>query len=291
MAWFESKLGPYPFRADKYGVAQTPHLGMEHQTIIAYGANFDNGAMTGGEDWGFDVLHHHELGHEWWGNLVTNTDWKDMWVHEGIDTYMQALYLEDTQGMEAYHAYMASLEPRIQNRLQVAPFGATATGGGRGGDIYFKGAWTLHALRRVIGERNVLRSLRTMTYPDAETQAITDGGQVRFAGTTDFETIVAEVSGQDVSWLFDVYLREAELPRLMAMHEEDNEGTTYTFEWVVPNGRPFPMPIDVAVDGEVQTVDMTDGKGVLRVPAGREVAVDPEHWILRQRPSPGGAPE
>jgi len=73
LRWFEETLGPYPFRADKYGVAQTPYLGMEHQSIIAYGANFDNGAMTGGVDWGFDALHHHELSHEWWGNLVTNS--------------------------------------------------------------------------------------------------------------------------------------------------------------------------------------------------------------------------
>jgi len=291
VAWFESKLGPYPFRADKYGVAQTPHLGMEHQTIIAYGANFNNGSMTGGVDWGFDALHHHELGHEWWGNLVTNTDWKDMWVHEGIDTYMQALYLEDEQGIERYHEYMASMAPRIRNRLPVAPYGATATGSGRGGDIYFKGAWTLHAVRRMIGKADLMRALRLMAYEDEAMWEVTDGSQVRFAGTSDFESIVAEVSGQDLGWLFDVYLREAELPRLMATHEEDNEGTTYTFEWVAPNERPFPMPVDVAVDGRIQTVDMTDGTGVLRVPARREVVVDPERWILRARPRPGSAPE
>ncbi len=115
LRWFERTLGPYPFRADKYGVAQTPHLGMEHQSIIAYGANFDNGAMTGGEDWGFDALHHHELSHEWWGNLVTNADWKDMWIHEGFGSYMQALWLEDTQGIERYHEYMASVRPRMGN--------------------------------------------------------------------------------------------------------------------------------------------------------------------------------
>src|SRR5690606_14183536 len=70
LRFYEELLGPYPFRADGYKVAQTPHLGMEHQTVIAYGAAFDNGAMTGGRDWGFDALHHHELAHEWWGNLV-----------------------------------------------------------------------------------------------------------------------------------------------------------------------------------------------------------------------------
>ena len=101
LRFFETTLGPYPFRADKYGVVQTPHLGMEHQTLIAYGAAFDNGAMTGGRDFGFDALHHHELAHEWWGNLVTNADWRDMWLHEGFATYMQALYAEQRGGRAA----------------------------------------------------------------------------------------------------------------------------------------------------------------------------------------------
>ena len=102
--FFEKLLGPYPFQQDKYGAVQTPHLGMEHQTIIAYGANFNNASMTG-RDWGFDALHQHELAHEWWGNLVTNSDWRDMWIHEGFGSYMQALYVEYLQGEKADRFY------------------------------------------------------------------------------------------------------------------------------------------------------------------------------------------
>ncbi|MFN6061736.1 MAG: M1 family metallopeptidase, partial [Bacteroidota bacterium] len=120
LQFYEKYLGPYPFRRDKYGVAQTPHLGMEHQTIIAYGAKFNNGSMTGGKDWGFDALHHHELGHEWWGNLVTNADWKDMWIHEGFCSYMQALYQEDRLGKEAYLEYIHGMR-RFTNVLPIAP--------------------------------------------------------------------------------------------------------------------------------------------------------------------------
>ncbi|MEJ2238061.1 MAG: M1 family aminopeptidase, partial [Gemmatimonadales bacterium] len=109
LRFFEDVAGPYPFRADKYGVVQTPHLGMEHQTIIAYGAGFDNGAMTGGVDWGFDALHHHELSHEWWGNMVTNTDWSQMWLHEGFGSYMQPLYLERIRGPSVARAYLAGI--------------------------------------------------------------------------------------------------------------------------------------------------------------------------------------
>ena len=70
LEFFESTCGPYPFRGDKYGVVETPHLGMEHQSIIAYGNRF-----SGDPNFDYDWLHHHELAHEWWGNLVTAKDW------------------------------------------------------------------------------------------------------------------------------------------------------------------------------------------------------------------------
>ena len=117
LAWFERRIGPYPFRRDKYGVAQTPHLGMEHQSIIAYGANFDNRAMTG-VDWGFDALHQHELSHEGWANLVTNADWKDMWIHEGFQSFMDSLYIEEVAGKEAY---LNSMRGRMRNTNNIQP--------------------------------------------------------------------------------------------------------------------------------------------------------------------------
>ena len=82
--WFERRIGPYPFADEKAGIAQTPHLGMEHQTIIAYGAKFDNTAMTGGVDWGFDALHHHEITVIYQG------------VDHGLSLYLQCVELIST---------------------------------------------------------------------------------------------------------------------------------------------------------------------------------------------------
>ena len=101
MRFFEETFGPYPFRADKYGIAETPYLGMEHQTIIAYGNEYRGNPW--GKQWGFDMLHLHEFAHEWWANLVTCANWNDMWIHEGFATYAQALYVEELHGREAYH--------------------------------------------------------------------------------------------------------------------------------------------------------------------------------------------
>jgi aminopeptidase N len=282
--WFEIEIGPYPFRADKYGVAQTPHLGMEHQSIIAYGANFSNGAMTGGVDWGFDALHHHELSHEWWGNMVTNADWKDMWIHEGFGTYMQALYLEDRQGIDRYHDYMNSFSHRIGNRKPVAPRGTTtAQEIYDGHDIYFKGAWVLHTLRYLIGEDALMLALRRMAYPTPEAWRASDGSQVRFSDTNEFIAIAEDAAGQDLGWFFDVYVHEAELPELELTRTEGE----LELRWEAPAGLPFPMPVDVRIDGETRRIEMPGGTATIDIAAGSEVLVDPEQWILRKPGSTG----
>ena len=99
-AFYEKYLGPYPFRADKIGIAETPHLGMEHQTITAYGNDFKYD--EDGDDW----LLFHEFGHEWWANLVTAPDWNDFWIHEGFQSFMDTFYIETTKGKDAYFAAM-----------------------------------------------------------------------------------------------------------------------------------------------------------------------------------------
>jgi aminopeptidase N len=281
LAFFEELLGPYPFRADKYGVAQTPHLGMEHQTITAYGADFDPGAMTGGLDWGFDALHQHELAHEWFGNLVTNADWKDMWLHEGFGTYLQPLYAERLGGPEHYRDYMASMRAGIANRVPVAPRESRTAGEiyfHTGGDIYNKGAWFLHSLRWAIGDDAFFRALRRMAYPDPALERVTDGGQVRFATTDDFLEIAEEASNQDLAWIFEVYLRQPALPRLIS----ERDGDTLRIAWDVPDGLPFPMPVEIEIDGTRRRVDVPEHGGVdIPVPAGAEVVLDPDDWILR----------
>ena len=278
LQWYERRIGPYAFRADKYGVAQTPHLGMEHQTIIAYGADFDNRSMTRGVDWGFDALHHHELAHEWWGNLVTNADWKDMWVHEGFGTYMQALYLEDTQGAERAAAYMQSIRRWVSPRATVAPWESqSAQGIYDGHDIYFKGACVLHTLRWLIGDDAFFRALRRMAYPDSAVVRTTDGSVVRFASTVDFETIVKTESGQDLDWFFDVYLHRPELPSLRT----EQSGGRLTLEWTTASGAPFPLPVEVRIGGEVRRVAMPAGRATIPVPQDAEVTVDPVGRVLR----------
>ncbi len=280
LKFFEEELGPYPFRKDKYGVAETPHLGMEHQTIIAYGAKYNNGAMTGGLDFGFDVLHHHELSHEWWGNLVTNTDWSDMWIHEGFGTYMQPLYLERRKGKDEYLKYLESILPRVSRHAAVAPKAPVSSKEVKGGAIYFKGGWALHTLRYALGDEVFFKALRRFAYPTKELEAVTDGSQCRYATTEDFIQLVNQLSGKDMRWFFDIYIRSPDIPILV----QDRSEGKLSLKWMFMNEEvdSFPMPIPVEIDGVVQDVQVTLEGVDLAIKKDAEVKIDPKKWVLRQ---------
>ncbi len=275
LRFFEETCGPYPFRHEKYGIAETPHLGMEHQTIIAYGNRFRRSGRK------YDWLHHHELSHEWWGNLVTCRDWKDMWIHEGFGTYMQALYLEKKFGRRAYEVEMRS-KGRFANRGAVAPREATDSKaiyfrGGGGNDIYNKGSWILHTLRWLIGDERFFVSLRRFCYPTEAMEKVTDGSQVRLVDTDDYRKLVEELTGQDLSWFFDVYLHQARLPQLT----ETREGNQLTLRWVVPDGLLFPMPVPVVINGKTRRVEVTTEGVTIKVAESAKVKLDPKRLVLR----------
>ncbi|PKD42422.1 M1 family metallopeptidase [Rhodohalobacter barkolensis] len=280
--FLEETAGPYPFRADKYGVAHSPYLGMEHQSIIAYGASFENDNLFG-QDAGFDDLHQHELAHEWWGNLVTAWDWRDFWIHEGIGTYMQPLYAEHLNGMESYREMMEFLRTRITSNRATAPRESSMSSldireGERGGDVYYKGAWFMHTLRYVVGEDHFFEILRKFAYPTEELENTTTGEQVRYATTDDLLYLSEEISGIDLDWLFEVYLRQAELPALNITRA----GLQVVMEWDVPNGIDFPMPVEVRINNEMVTLVPENNRITLEIPESADMEADPNHWILKE---------
>ncbi len=281
MQFLEEILGPYPFRADKYGIAHAPYLGMEHQTLIAYGASFENDNLFG-LNAGFDDLMQHELAHEWWGNMITAWDWRDFWIHEGIGTYMQPLYAEYLNGEEAYREMMELFRNRISSEREVAPRESLSTlemtGGGRGGDVYYKGAWFMHTLRYVIGDDNFFHVLRRFAYPSEELERATDGSPVRFVTTDDLLHLAQDLTGIELEWLFEIYLRQPNLPILRAKRTPGN----VTLEWLVPDEHDFPMPVDVKINGEIYSLIPENGRISFEVSDSAEVEIDPHHWILKE---------
>jgi aminopeptidase N len=280
--FFEEYLGPFPFRADKLGIAETPHLGMEHQSIIAYGNEFRY------DKDGVDTLMFHELGHEWWANLVTAPDWNDFWIHEGFQSYMDALYKDKLRGSR--EGFIKSLPDRIKatkNVKPVAPREARTTTEmyllppdyvRSDGDIYGKGALVLNTLRYYIGDEAFFRSIRRMAYPNPKMEKVTNGKQFHFATTDDFLRIAERESGKDLDWFFELYLRQPALPKLKV----ETKPNQLVLRWETPNNMPFPLPVEVRIAGETRRVEMPNNTGSVPLPQDARYEIDPNGWLLMQ---------
>lgn len=205
---FEFWMGPYPFYEDGYKLVETPHLGMEHQSAVAYGNKFMNGYLgrdLSGSGWGkdWDYIIVHESGHEWFANNITSNDIADMWVHEGITDYTETLFVQCKSGKDAANAYTQGLRRTIRNdRPVIGPYGVNKEGSG---DMYNKGNNIMHMVRQIIDNdtlfRNILRGLNQTFYH-------------KTVDSKDIENYIIKKSGKDLSKLFDQYLRTTQIPVL-----------------------------------------------------------------------------
>jgi aminopeptidase N len=273
LRFLEQTLGPYPPRADKYGLAQTPFLGMEHQSLIAYGHDFTTGGV--GYEAPYDALHFHELAHEWYGNLVTVHDWKDFWLHEGTATYLEALYTEHRQGERAYHERIDYFRRAISGERPVARRTPTSAEAIYHRDVYYRGAMVLHTLRYVVGEAALRTLLRRFAYPDGAEMG--RSAPFRHVTTTDFVRLAEEVSGRSLTAFFEVYLYRGALP---VLETERAEGQL-RLRWTNTGDLSFAVPVPVRVDGHTRRVSMRGGTGTVTVPREATVEVDPAGWVLR----------
>jgi aminopeptidase N len=237
---FEHWFGPYPWYEDGFKLVETPHLGMEHQSAVAYGNGYQNGyrgrgdlSGTGrGDSWDFIIVH--ESGHEWFGNNITTKDVADMWVHEGFTNYSESLFVECQQGKAAGAEYVRGVRKLIRNdRPIVGNYGVNSSGSG---DMYYKGGNMLHTIRQIVGDdakwRGILRGLN-QTFRH---QTVT-GEQVK--------SYVSQQAGTDLGKVFDQYLTTTKIPVL----EYRIQGKTLSYRWAdaVPG---FDMPIDVELPGK-----------------------------------------
>ncbi len=276
MDFYEATVGPFPFSDEKMGVVETPHLGMEHQTINAYG----NSYRLDGR--GYDWLLQHELAHEWFGNQMTNANADDMWLHEGLGSYMQPLYGAWLHGDRYMQTELADQQAGLINRFPVVSGELKSEGEvydgqvGPGNDIYSKGSLIAHSLRMLIGDEAFFRAVTTLVYgrPDPRPGNF----EPIYRSTPDFLRIVNDVTGKDYDWFFRGYLYQAALPVL----NETREGETLRLSWTTGDGAAFPMPVEVSIDGRVENVPMTAGRGSVRVPTGSHIVIDPQNKVLRR---------
>jgi aminopeptidase N len=236
---FQSKFGLYPFVEDGYKLVETPYLGMEHQSAVAYGNMYLKGYLghdrSGtGIGMNFDYIIVHESGHEWFGNSITSKDIADMWIHESFTTYSEAVYVECQYGYDKGQVYVNGLKNTVNNDGPIiGKYGVNKEGSG---DMYSKGALMLNTIRHLVNDDNKWWKI-LLNYSETYRHQIIDTNTV-------INFYNAE-TGMDLTKVFNQYLRYGTIPRLE--YRINNENLECRWIAMVED---FDMPVDIKINGE-----------------------------------------
>jgi len=271
---FEYWFGPYPFYEDGYKLVEAPHLGMEHQSAVAYGNGFQNGYRgrdLSGTGWGnkWDFIIVHESGHEWFANSITSNDIADMWIHEGFTNYSETLFTTCEFGVEAGNDYVIGTRKNIRNDIPIiGTYGVNQEGSG---DMYYKGGNMLHTIRNAINNdekfRQILRGLNKVFYH-------------KTVDTKQVEAYISKEAGIDFSKVFDQYLRTTQIPELE--YKVEGKGISFRFTNCVKG---FTMPVKVNL-GKEQWIKPTESWQTLQLADwfdGKTFTVDRNFYITAKK--------
>jgi aminopeptidase N len=226
---YEHFFGSYPFINDGYKLVETPYYGMEHQSGIAYGNNYEN------NDFNFDYIIIHESGHEYWGNSISINDLGELWVHESFTTYMESLYIEYFHGRNTAIEYIELQKEEISNqRPMLGPLEVNYDNW-MGTDIYYKGVWMLHSIRNTINDDSIWFELLKDTYQKFKYQTVTSNDIIHYMDAN---------SDYDLKPIFNNFLTNENPPVLRVKEKRKKGRIELIYSWKDVK-KDFNMPVDV----------------------------------------------
>lgn len=242
LACFEEKFGAYAFYEDGYKLVETPYLGMEHQSAVAYGNAYKNGYLgsdlsnTGvGLKWDFIIIH--ESAHEWFGNSISSSDIADMWIHESFTTYAESVYIECQFGYDEAVEYLNGLRARIANKSPIqGVYGVHHEGSS---DMYYKGANMLHSIRSIVNNDDLWWETLKDFHLRFQYQTIDKNQVIQFFN---------EKLNINLTPVFEHYLSLADIP---VLEYQLNENKELMLKWQ-SSIADFEMPIDYQINQKKQ---------------------------------------
>jgi aminopeptidase N len=283
LVFFDSLVGPYPYEKLANVQSKTRYGGMENAGNIFYNEK----AIHGKKNLNMERLVAHEIGHQWFGNSVTEKDWPHVWLSEGFATYLADVYVEHAYGPQRMAEYLQKERKEVFDFAKENP--ALAVVVPQPTDLmallnpnsYQKGAWTLHMLRQQVGDDAFWRGLRTYygRYRNAN------------AATEDFQKVMEEASGQDLAGFFKQWLYTPGYPRLTGTWAYDATQKELVVQLRQQAGANYALPLELAMYDSVgkllgkETMQMEGAEktfriGVTSVPAN--VVPDPDTEVLAE---------
>jgi aminopeptidase N len=196
--FFETEIGiPYPWQNYKQvPVKDFLYAGMENTGTTLFSDSFVVDSL-GFEDRNYVNVNAHELAHQWFGNLVTETKSEHHWLHEGFATYYALLAERTIFGEDYFYYKLYQTAEQLKELSDMGKGQKLVAAGGSSLNYYQKGAWALHILREKVGEDAFAKAVQAYLTKFAYTNVTTE----------DFMSEVALASGMDLTaftkdWLY-----------------------------------------------------------------------------------------
>ncbi|HEU4511728.1 MAG TPA: M1 family metallopeptidase [Nocardioidaceae bacterium] len=199
LRWLERRLGPYPF--DRAGVVVTPGgSAMETQTLVTFGAQ-----TYGYGRFEVRAILVHELAHQWWGDAVTPSDWVDLWMNEGMATYLESRWRDDhsdagSQDWDRTVRLWARVDQDLRDSY--GPPGSYDRGEFASVNVYWSTALMWERLHRRLGDQTFSRLVRR--WPQTHLY--------RSSGRDELVAWWSARAGEDLGPFFDRWLDSPQSP-------------------------------------------------------------------------------
>lgn len=201
IAAYEYWYGPHRWSKVGYSLVPFRSGAMEHATNIAYPISAADGSKRK------ESLMAHELGHSWWGNLVTCERPSEMWINEGMASYSVHLFWEHAYGRERYlravkDNHYTVLKYAHQREKGYRPISGVPHQYTYGMHVYDKGAAVAHNMRWYMGDENFRKGL----------QAVTKQYQFKNLNSPQFRDALSYATGIDMTAFFDDWVFQGGYP-------------------------------------------------------------------------------
>lgn len=201
--YYSQVFGEHPFEKNGFAAVSSYGGGMENQTLTTISPSWSS----------VTSLISHEYGHQWFGDMITCGTWADLWLNEGFATYCEALYFEHISG---YASYKSRINSNASSYMSGNPgwpiynpsWAITTPPNGtlfNGPITYYKGSCVLHMLRYTLGDSVFMAALKAYATD-------TTNFRLKCAVTDDFTAKMSSVSGQDLTWFIDEWVKQPNHP-------------------------------------------------------------------------------
>ncbi len=273
--WLEARYGRFPY--DQVGFHEIPYPGaVEQPGNIAMGSFYWTGAGL------LSQYFAHELSHTWFQGLVTIRTWDDIFLSEGIATWHELLWIEETSGPDAADLMaLTYLEAYRIGVLEEGLFPLSDPDVVFGYTTYMKGAVVWRLLEHLLGRDALIELLRTyLADPDG------------IADLADFESLLDATGNPDVAMFQEEWL---DRPGIAAYRfgwraGPSEDGIGVALRLTQEPGPLYTTPIDVELafeDGHVETHTLhpssADHLELLCLDtAPVDVRLDPHYFVPRE---------